>query len=247
MRWSLQENAGDAVVYVFRSTDGVGSWKLITEEPVLGSGMALDADFTLNDLAHIPYYRAVAVIAGKEYDSPIISAFESLTRSQFAAVRRIMQLEVLRMRPPQGNGLTVWHYVPLTSGDPNPAYDHVTWQQRGVECPDAADPSYGLPFKGGYAPPCMSFIEVGQRRTTEQDRPDGTGTAQSVELITARMLAFPSPARGHLLVHPANDDRWVVESVVEPYMFRGIAVIAHQVSLHLLRRSDPRYQLPVPV
>jgi hypothetical protein len=230
-----------ALFYVFSSFTGRPPWSLKTP---LGTReySFQDLDFTAGDQSLIPHYRVVATLDGKDFESPIIAAFDRLSRRQYGAVRAMLNLELKRMR--LGNGLEVVQFIPLVDGVRNPAYSP-TGQQIGMDKPGMADPSYGMPFKGGFSPGLWTYIEIGAKTMSEQDRQDGTGTSQDIT-GTARMLAFPQPARGHMLVHPPTDERWVVTDKILPYSFKGVAVIAYDVTISLLNNVDPRYNVPVP-
>jgi hypothetical protein len=233
----------DASFVVLRSLTGAGNWVPLNETPMLYARSFTDETFSIRDLTLQPHYQVVAQLPGIEpVLSPVIGPFTHLSPPQFGAVRQMINRELQRM---QFNGTPIWHFIPLTSGEPSLEFDANTWQQLAVEKPDPKDPSFGLPFKGGYAAPFQTYMEAGQKTVTETDRPDGSGTEQKITM-EARMPAFPIPARGHMLAHPATDDRWVIDSIVEPFLFRGVAAVAHKAKLLLLMRSDPRYRVTLP-
>ena len=246
--WVVADAFRDGLFFVYKSCSGEAPWQLLnpTEDGVglpLRGVFSIEDRHTQHDLALVPHYRLFMVHTGEEHDSAVVGAYDRLFRSQYAGVHRIMTQELQRMKH---NGIRMWHCIPLTSGEPNPRFDADTKQELSVDCPDAGDPSYGLPFKGGYGPPSLTFVEKGQTVRQKQDDAEGAGTEELVQ-CPARLPAFPQPARGHLLIHPATDERWVVSaSAIQPFLFKGVAAIAYQVTLQLLRRSDPRYRIPLP-
>lgn len=243
LTWRLAQEYETGDVYVFKSYTGIAPWTLLNDKPVRKATVFRDSEVYVQDKSQSPFYRLLLEHEGQRYGSNVIGLYDKLSLREYAGVRKMMAAELRRMRG--GNGVAVWHYIPLTDGDPNPAFDLSTQQQLGMECAFSAEQSYGLPFKGGYGPPVWTYIEKGQVLKIVKERDDGTGSEELVE-TPARMLAFPQPSRGHLLVHPALDERWVVGEEVTPYAFKGLVPVAYGVKLHLLRRTDPRYRVPTP-
>jgi hypothetical protein len=60
------------------------------------------------------------------------------------------------------------------------------------------------------------------------------------------MLAFPRPSRGHMIVDPSNDRRYLVGDEIKPFLLRGVMPIAYEASMEFLAQADPRYRFPVP-
>lgn len=241
--WTVAQGFEDMKFYIFRSVNnGAPPWKAISTTPISGTSFE-DDKYIVNNRMRKVFYRLVGIDDdGTEYKSPIISSYDKLKKGEFGHVQKMMYQEYLRMH--SGNGLQAFHYLPLAEGEVNPAYDKETGQKLIADCPD--DESYGLKYKGGYGPPVQTWIElnrIGPEQNNERADGQGSDTTYSV---TARMLAFPKPMTNHLIVHPTTDNRYVVDSVVQPYLFKGLISIAYDVNLKLLRRSDPRYRVSVP-
>ena len=83
-------------------------------------------------------------------------------------------------------------------------------------------------------------------QSSREWKDDATGTKDATT-ARARLLSFPQPALGHMFVHPATDQRYVVaEGEVTPFLYRGLIPVGFSTTLILLRRTDSRYQVPVP-
>ena len=178
---------------------------------------------------------------GQTHESPIASAFDQMTRSEYGAAKQIIHYEYLRMS--RGNGVRVLHYLPLVEGELNPDYDPETGQNVIATCPD--DDSYGLKFKGGFGPPLQTWAEFLQINESLSINNEDMGMTDSV-IVRARLMAFPKPLRNHLIVHPTTDNRYVVGDEIKGSYFKGFVAVSYDVELTLLTRSDPRYRVPVP-
>lgn len=246
--WTVLDEYEDGDFYVLRSPDGVRSWKLLNVVPA--NNFQLEDDlFIVDNRVQVTHYRVYLKHPTLgEFDSPPIGLFDTLTRSEYGIARNIMLREIARMHNGR-NAVEVLHYIPLASGTPNPHYDPDTNQKYGAECPSTGpeDASYGLPFIGGYGLPIRTWVELKSMapEVTSVDNA-GLGNTEQVVVRRARMVAAPKPHRGHLLVNVHTDDRYAVGEEIIPYRFRGVAPVAYDVTLHLLRRGDPRYRVPIP-
>jgi hypothetical protein len=239
--WTTSPGYIGAEYYVFKSYNkGIAPWKLVNEEPVYANLLQDKNLFVDGD----PYYRVLMVWQGQEFDSPVVGTFDKLSKAQYGGVSRMMQLEYLRMST--GNGIQVLHYIPLIDGEYVDTVDPETQQMYGLACRDDDTENLGEMFKGGFASPVYTWIEIA--RFGDDDRAeDDSGLGVNNKLIHAgRLLAFPRPKPNHLIVHPPTDNRYVVTSKVTGNFFRGVFPISYDVSLQLLRKTDPRYKIKVP-
>lgn len=239
--WTVEAGYESADFYVFKSFNkGIGPWELVNETAPAKHGMYIDNSM---DMLSDPYYRLLMIDRGVEYDSPVVGVFDKLSKTQFGGVRKMMHLEYLRMS--SGNGIQVLHYIPLVSGELNSNVDPLTYQKYGYPCKED-DEDVGLTYKGGFAPPIYTWVEIkvfGEHKIEEAS----TGLNISDTLThQGRMLAFPRPNAGDLLIHPSTDNRYVLTSSVQGNLFRGICPISYDVGLQLLHKNDPRYKVVVP-
>lgn len=249
--WNVLPGYEDGMFFLYRSFTGESPWQLLNPSNAEGKVVAVtgmsfvDQEFIVENRVTDTHYRLLLRMDnGDEYESPIVSMFGKLTRKQWGATCKMLQREHLRMRV--GNGIEVLHYLPLTSGELNANYDPDTGQHLSPDCLHDPDDSYGLKYKGGFAPPIKTYIEFADVGPIAfQDREDGQGHDDPV-IIKARMLAHPRPNRGQLIVHTPSDNRYVVGDTIKGYYFRGIVAIRYDVTLHLLRRNDARYRVPIP-
>lgn len=244
--WTVQTGYEDADFYVYRSkNNGRPPWELINEEPAT-MGMLEDDNFVVENRLQQVYYRIYMKKDTEEYDSVIFSYFDKLSRRQYGGINKMMRLELKRMST--GNGIQVLHYIPLNKGEPNPNFDEETGQLLGPDCPEDApeDDSYGQRYIGGYNSPLYTWLELPVRGADLLSDLDNGMGMDDTHIAQARMLAFPKPQRGHLIIHPSTDNRYVVGEHVKGHYFRGVVPVAYDTRLHLLRRGDPRYRVPVP-
>lgn len=241
VQWVVATGYKDAKFYVFRSfNNGGGGWKAVSTAAIAGASFEDDEFYPDNRLMKT-FYKVILVKGNDKFESPIVSAFDRMTRAEYGAARQIINYEYLRMS--RGNGVRVFHYLPLVEGDINPDYDAETGQKLMATCPD--DDSYGLKYKGGYGPPLQTWVEFYQIAESLSIMPGDLGMDDSVE-VKARMMAFPKPLRNHLIVHPTTDNRYVVGDELAGAYFKGFVAVSYDVKLTLLTRDDPRYRVPVP-
>lgn len=247
VNWMLLPQYLDGMVFVFRSTDGV-RFDLLNEQPLIRAAYYIDETMPADNRIDMIYYRLLLVHTTGEYDSPIIGFFDKINRYEYGLVHSIIQKEFLKMR--SGQGLEILYYCPLTAGTPCEFVDIESQQVTGAECEDGSgDPTqdcYGQKFKGGFAAPVKTWMKIQESGPIVIiDSEVGLGQVDEYT-AQARMLAFPRPKRDDLIIHVPTDNRYAIGEVVKPYMFKGIVPVAYEVKLHLLRRDDPRYRVPVP-
>lgn len=239
--WETIPDWDGARFFVFRSETGAKPWVNLTPDGYVGATEFEDEEFYLEGRLTTRYYSIYAELGSELHSrSADVGLFDQLTRSQYGMMRAMISRLIKDCR--RGNGIKVWHYIPLTSGEPNPKYDEDTGQLLS-SCPD--EESFGLPFKGGYGEPIQTWMKILKDDVQkEEDKPDGSLKETATETVS--LLAWPKPQRGHLIVHPPTGDFYVVDGIVKPFRFRGFAPIRYHVKLIKLRRSDPRYRVPVP-
>ena len=239
--WVLRPGYSNGLFYIFKSFNrGTAPWILINEEPVKGSF------FEDPDMSGVLSYRILMIRNGIEYDSPVITPYDKMSKLQYGGVHKMMKLEFTRMVT--GNGIQVLHYTPLIQGEYADDTDPLTEQKYGSHCKngETTDIDYGQKFKGGFAPPIYTWIEI--RKYGEFiNQEDQSHLAMSQDVThVGRMLAFPVPDPGDLIVHPPTDNRFAITSPLAGDYFRGVFPISFNVGLQMLNRSDPRYGIPIP-
>lgn len=249
INWQVQSKYRKGDFFIFRSPNGVAPWTCLNaldadgnEIPIRNTGVFEDLTVFVDSFSEAPHYRILLEMEDDTHHSPVVGPYTRMSKREYAGAYQMLKMELLRMS--RGNGTMVWHCIPLTSGEVSDSYDPDTMQEVGVDCPDTVSPSYGLPFKGGFGPPIATYVEFGQMVKAKVDAPEGQGSEEIVK-CPARMLAFPQPALGQMLVHPAVDERWLVGEKITPYLFKGTVAISYDVELTLLRRSDLRYNFPL--
>lgn len=238
--WNLLPGYNAGNIFVYRSRTGNRDWELATEDPVVG-GSYSDTGVRGTDQFEPLFYRLLLEHEGQEFDSPVIAPYGRLNRDEYKAVRRIMNVEFDIMTRGR-QGLQMWLFTPLRTGQVAASVDAQTGQQFHVE----TEESYGEKFVGGFSAPIMTWVKLsGVGPLQRQDTPDGENTEVKQD-TQARVLSYPTVRRGDLLVHPETDTRYSIDDTVHTYLFRGIIPVAHDVKLIRLPRRDPRYRLPVP-
>lgn len=244
VRWKVAVGFELGSFYVYRSVGG-GRWQLLNPDtPVCdGSAAFLDTNLLLNWRDDRLEYRLMLEMPdGRRYDSPIVGAFDKLTRSEFAIVRRIMELELLRMDRGR-NGIEVLVFKPLFAGTLCSCVDPDTRQSTQSS---VCEECYGTHYKGGYAAPLRTFCEHQQWSPhAPDDRPDGSGSADP-RMTKSRFLAWPPLNQGDLIVHRPSDQRFAV-ATTQPQYFRGLVPVVLDTELLLLPKKDIRYKVPMPL
>lgn len=234
-------------VYFYRSLNGALGWELLNPDaPISASeGDFLDTTVPSDDkLAAVHWRGMLEVSSSVRYGGEPVTAYEAISRSQYATVRKILINEEKGMCPHlKGSGVKIYHCIPKEFGAPADSVDQETGQKLSPDCPDSED--YGGDYEGGWHTPLKTWVHVLQMGDeTEKDREEGDGVEREAPLAL-RMLPYPKPRRGHMIVFPDSDMRYVVDEVTKRFFFRGIVPVAWHVTVSLLRRSDPRYRLPM--
>lgn len=246
--WTLAPGvAGN--VFFYRSESGVpGSWQLMNEaEPATGqSGDFLDPTMAL-DLFKPIYYRGLVDGGGPPetwLKGPVVTALDSSTRREYLIAREILRKEYQMMRT--RNGLQMFHYVRRETGDTASKTDGETGQILGPSCRDDVNAGLTTPWVGGFYSPVQTWAMIMSMDDMKYNvSDDATGDKQTAD-VALRLLAFPRPVRGHLLVFPKTDTRYVVMDVVKKFYLRGALPLVWECMASLLDRDDERYRIQVP-
>ena len=149
--WDLAYGYDDLKCYVCKSENNGGPpWKVLNETATTSNSF-LDTDLVVLNRMHYVFYQIVGVRGDTKFKTAPMGMFDQLSRSEYGQVAKILSLEKRRMTSGNlGNGIPIYHYMPLSEGVPNAKFDPVTRQKLIATCPD--DGSYGLPYQGGYGP-----------------------------------------------------------------------------------------------
>jgi hypothetical protein len=247
LTWSLLPGTPAGQVYVAYSTTGVpDSWEVLNQDAPVASAVGMFEDTRLQESnsSTIGYYRFLLVNVDGDTMSEPVGILGDISPREYGMVRAIMHREFQEMKATQG--YPVWHCVPRDQGQLSARVDPLTGEVVGTECSDAVDPSYGLPYIGGFYPPMLTWMRpLAISRGTIRDR-ENELSPTSTDTTSARLLAFPTPFRHHMLVDPATDRRYLVGDEIKPFLLRGVMPVAYEVTLEALDRADPRYRFPVP-
>ncbi len=239
--WEAPTPYNDAQYFIARSASGTpDSWVNLNPDTPITNGLDWFADDTLPFPApgSTFYYKIRCHYRGRKFNSPAIELFASIPRHEYGQVAQMLQDEWVAMRI--GGGIPAWHCIPLSSGEPAANRDPQTGLQTGAPCGD----SYGLPFAGGYGPPLETRVRIlSSGPISETDREEGMGTDKKYP-VKLRLMAFPRPRRGHMLVCP-GDQRFVLGEKMEPFFLKGLVPVAWEAEAELLDATDDRYRFPV--
>lgn len=246
--WELAPGTEQGDVYFAFSDSGTkGSWNSLNAGAPVPSelGMFQDDDLIMNAGTADGFYRMMLTTdSGDDFFSEPIAIWGDLTPAEYGQVRAMIHQEYTQMRVT--NGWPVWHCIPRAHGEPSTSADPDTGTASGLECDvDPADMGYGLPFKGGYYPPVLSWMRVTKHSEGLKDDPEEFSPSE-IDKTAVRLMAFPRPSRGHLIIDPATDRRYLVSDEIKPYRHRGVIAIAYECTLEFLNQGDPRYKFPVP-
>jgi hypothetical protein len=245
VRWTVDAElaAANPEFFVYRSPDGAQGWERVNDTAT--SLLELeDTQFRFYSRATIPHYRVRAVLdadPANDIDGGPVGLFAALTRREFAACRRMIEVEYQTIRH---DGWPVLHYVPLTKGEVQPGWNQTTGKEE-TACAGEKD-GYGQKYVGGYTTPYYTVLHPRQVGPIVKElRDDGLGVFDQ-NTIVAKMGPFPRPVSGHLIVHPDTDNRYAVTEKVTPWPFKGTYPISFTAQLELLPREHPAYRLPLP-
>ncbi len=245
--WELAEGTVAGDVYVAFSLAGTfGTWRALNPDDPTPSAIGMFQDDQLYmDSGNVDgFYRLMLVNSADEFMSEPFQIAGDMTAAEYGILRAMIRQEFSQMRV--SNGFPVWHCIPRTHGLPSLNEDPDTNSRSGGEC--ALDPevrSYGLPFQGGFYPPILTWMRVIQHAEGLQDDPEEFSPSETSQ-TSARLMAFPRPRRGHMLVDPTCDRRYLVGPEVKPFRLRGVMPVAYNVTLDFLWQGDERYAFQMP-
>lgn len=246
--WSMAPSTPAGDVYLAFSPTGTrGSWvELNPTEPVASVvGYYLDDTLFMNKGSADGFYRLLLIAGGTDYMSEPFQIMGDMTRQEYGVLRAIIHQEFTQMRVT--NGFPVWHCIPKEHGTPAVSVDPDTGKQSGEEC-EVTDPeqqSYGLAFQGGFYKPVLTWMRVIAHSEGLKTDPDKFSPEDMLKM-SVRMMAFPRPARGHMIVDPTTDMRYLVGEEINTFRLRGVMPVAYNATLEHLNQADPRYKFPLP-
>lgn len=254
INWTTLPAYADGDVYVYRSQDGVeisDSWELLNgDSPVVANNYFIDT--TLDDkngFRHY-YYRLVLYKNEAYYDSPIVGMFsEGLNKTEYGILRYMRKMEYLRMR--SRNGVRILHCIPLVSGELSNNTDDVLKSRLGSTCKigDKDDPQLyegtGIFYKefSSVFQTWAEITSISAINVTPLEESVGNKLTQQYKL---RLLGFPCPEIGHMLVLPQTDKRLSITDNITPYYFKGYLPVAYDVVAEEIPRTESRYKIPLP-
>lgn len=247
LTWELPDTPTGDVYVAYSETGTQGTWNVLNAAAPVASGVGMyqDLELAINGGAQVGYYRLMLTNADGDHFSEPIGLLGDLTPREYGMVRAIIAREFIEMRAT--NGYPVWHCIPKITGPAAANVDLETGEIVGLECLGAASPSFGLPIMGGFHPPLLTWIRALKiDRGTIQDS-ESDMSPRETDTTDIRMLAFPRPSRGHMIVDPATDRRYLIGDEIKPFLLRGVVPIAYETSMSFLSQGDPRYRFPVPV
>jgi hypothetical protein len=246
--WTLAPRVSGRV-YIYRSESGTpGSWTLLNPDNGLEgtAGDYLDSTPALKMFVPI-YYRGVVDPGGPPESwliGPIVTALESTTRREYLITREIMRREYRMMA--SRNGMQMFHYVPKAAGTQATDADLETRQILGPACPGDSGSGFTSLYAGGFHEPVQSWAMIMQMDDDDHKiRPDATGEDPSSSVML-RLLPFPKPEHGHMIVFPKADIRYVIVDPIKRYQLRGSTPLLWEASAMLLDRDDERYRIRPP-
>jgi hypothetical protein len=247
--WELEEGTPAGDVYVAFSTAGTrGTWKAVNPTAPVPSELEMFQDTGLfMDAGTVDgFYRLMLVTdADDEFVSEPFQIAGDMTAREYGILRAMIRQEFLQMRVT--NGFPVWHCIPKTHGIPANNIDPDTDLSQGEECAEA-DPalqSYGMPFQGGFYPPVLTWMRVIAHAEGLQDDPEEFSPSET-DQTSVRLMCFPRPRRGHMIVDPTTDRRYLVSQEIKPYRLRGVMPVAYNATLDFLSQGDERYKFAMP-
>ena len=238
VRWTLSEDIADADVYVYRSKDGHAPWAILNSgAPVNAASEFLDTTLDLRAMNETPFYRLYAQHASGDYDSVVFRPFDDLTRLEYGACRRIIQLHYIDFT--RANGLPMFLYRPKHLSESTLAHiNSETGQIFGPGCDVDTD------YTSLYEEPVQTWVKLRKPNTRTKEAAADLGLEVS-SMNSASTLPYPYPRSGDMLVQPRMDDRYAVVDAI-PSTFKGMVPVVFEMSLVLLRKSDKRYLVDVP-
>jgi len=240
LMWNLPPHLLDGTVYPYQSRNGMpGTW-----EP-LGAGVPANGSAQVQiqrgSVLEDHHYRLILQHGDQEYRSRPVNTYGRLSRHEFDTMGAMFHTLLASWK--MQNGIRMWHYCPSVSRELATGTNPTTTNPLD-SCP--AQDSYPDAPRG-YDPPVYVIIQVAGA-LQENAAPNQTGQTDAQKITLLRMLPHPKPGRGHVLVNPHTDERWVLHATQKVHAFRGFAPIQYAMQAEVLDRQDRRYRLiPPPI
>lgn len=251
-------------VYIYRSLNGLDGWELLNPDtPVVaavgGSYSFADVDLKTK-FAQEPFYKAAVDPVGGGPDTwihgPAIAPYSFLGTDAKRRVNACVKREVRGMSGRKTDGTPVFHIIPRDSGNFIHTYDSETDQILGPSCPDTPEDGFGMIFEGGVYKTFQTWARmlktdpIFEEAKEAGNQPESTSAEEgsNVHSVLFRLLAYPRPAVGHIIVLPNSDMRFALTNPITPFYFPETNVpIAWEVKGVRLELKDPRYRILLPV
>lgn len=248
IEWEVTSGVVGENIYLYRSPLGLpGTWERITPDPQTRAGTFVDTGVPRDDLHAFHYYRGLIADSDVEdtwLRGEAISALSTLTRREYHVIKTILRREWRDMV--RGNGVAALHCIAKESGELASGVDPVMRVTSAAACPGDTNYGYGQLFAGGFHEPVATrvrFLQIAKQADTDTE--DATGARQDRE-VSLRLMAFPRPRKGHMIVLPDSDRRYVLTDSIQPFWFKAEYPVAWECKAMLIEQRDARHKLPSP-
>ena len=238
--WELSDDSFlDSNFIIQKSPDGYSNWETIhsAKNITCFSDNFLNPD-NIHDTTH---YKVIVQYEGRRYDSNPVGIFDQLHPAEFAALRRMINLEIATMARGR-KGFEFFVFKPLRQGTLSNSVDADTKQNVGLSLDDE---SFGNEYEGGYDDPIQIWGMILESEP-HMMKPDPKGSGFKVDLQnTLRVVSYPELHRGDLIVNPRTDDRYLVNAF-KRFKFRGLIPFVDHVDMSRIDRRDVKHKIKVP-
>lgn len=234
--WVMDPSMASGRFEIFKSHDGVNSWKSIGV--VTAGDEFVDEDLLTQGKLLEQYYRIVCTKDVRRVESQVIGTFGTVHRDEFGAARQIMELEYMAMR--RFTKVLLYKFRVFAPPCPTCVIPE-TEQAIGTSlCKDC----YGTQKEKGYEDPVVTYMRIMTLSPIiKEDSAGGTGSTDP-SLQVARLIAFPLLRKEDLIVHKEADRRYLVNEL-DHFSVGGKIPVIYMAKLSLLTATDIRYQIPV--
>lgn len=236
--WIVNPAIKDAEFHIYKKWDGGAEWELLNESPAYGTTYA-DTDFYIPNKEQVPAYKVLAVLDGKEYESPEVALFSHTTRKVFGLAQNIIRALYYQARQ---DGIPVLYYPLIKNGRMNSSLDDVTGQRDKAPCEDDGD--YGTYYEGGYYRPFLTFVRLMEPKLVRQTRLDDGLFDQNIPIT--KFLAFPPVRTNDMVVDVTTDRRWFVGEGVTADLLASTVPVSYTAKMALQAHNHPCYAVPIP-
>lgn len=232
LRWRVEgAEASQCAVNVYRAYDGE-PWQRISAPLIVP--FFVDETKPITKVDKLLYRLAIEHLpSGRMADAGITGVYEHLLHAHHQIGKRQICQEIYALR--KTGGLPCWMLPGPGDRTPAELVDLCKQAHEGGPQMVGAD----------VAQKWQTWIRLESSARKEVRREDGTSKDVTFEQ-TARLPAFPIPRLGTLIVMPGSDDRYVVGEQIKTYSYHAVIPIVHDVTLQLLARTDPRYNIEMP-